>query len=45
MTELEELLESYKTLTEEEIQKVLTFVETLKTQHIHESSESLHLKD
>lgn len=45
MTELEKLLESYKTLTEEEIHKVLTFVETLKTQRIHESSKSLHQKD
>lgn len=44
MTELEKLLESYKTLTEEEIHKVLIFVETLKTQRTHESLGSLHPK-
>lgn len=45
MTDLEKLLESYRDLTEEEIHKVLTFVETLKTQRIQESSESLRQKD
>lgn len=45
MTELEKLLESYDDLTEEEIIKVLTYVETLKTQHIQESYEFPHQKE
>jgi hypothetical protein len=40
MTNLEKLIESYKTLSSEEIKKVLTFVEILKTQHIQGPSES-----
>ncbi len=39
MTNLEKLIESYKTLSSEEIKKVLTFVEILKTQHIQGPSE------
>lgn len=45
MTNLEKLFESYKTLSPEEIVKVLTFVETLKIQHIQEPSGSLHQKE
>lgn len=40
MTNLEKLIESYKTLSSEEIKKVLTFVEILKTQHIQGPFES-----
>lgn len=42
MTNLEKLFESYKTFSSDEIKKVLTFVEILKTQHIQEPSGSLH---
>lgn len=42
MTNLEKLIESYKSLSLEEVQKVLTFVEILKTQHTQEPSVPLH---
>lgn len=45
MTELEKLLESYKTLTEEEKCKMLIYVETLKKQRTQELSEFPHHKE
>lgn len=45
MTELEKLIKEYQNLTDEEIHKVLIFVETLKTQHTQEFSVSLQEKE